>query len=268
MTQDQHSIEGLMALISEYGHCRWSEGSSSATHLDHMGEQRSREEAADLYKQIESYAAHLQQRPLPVREGSADSRALVQAIAGHIDGWRSATFGWQGDADPAKAESNKQRAIQAHAAECMRRISAVFAPSLPVREEPTDEHLESLIENSDGHWKEDVFCIGGPELMELLRAASSPSVQNMGEGETPKDGVDVPVRSGWLPIATAPKDGTRYIAASEYSGHQQIMNQPPNHYPGDWELIDGEWRGEASGFVATHWKPLDPAPGVGGTDGR
>jgi hypothetical protein len=36
----------------------------------------------------------------------------------------------------------------------------------------TDEQAEALIENSGGHWKEDVFCIGGPELMALLRAAS------------------------------------------------------------------------------------------------
>lgn len=36
----------------------------------------------------------------------------------------------------------------------------------------TDAQAEALIEASDGHWKEDVFCIGGPELMALLRAAA------------------------------------------------------------------------------------------------
>lgn len=69
---------------------------------------------------------------VPMTDGVAawaskpDSEALVQAVAGHIDGWRSATFGWQGDADPIKDADNRQRAIQAHAAECLRRIRATL----------------------------------------------------------------------------------------------------------------------------------------------
>lgn len=70
---------------------------------------------------------------------------------------------------------------------------------------------------------------------------------------------------GWRPIATAPKDGTRYLAANEQ--FQTILNQPPNHYPGDWTLIDGEWCGSATGFAATHWKPLDPLPSASGVLG-
>lgn len=50
--------------------------------------------------------------------------AYVRAIAAHIDGWRSATFGWQHDPDPVIAERNKKAAIQAHATECLRRIAA------------------------------------------------------------------------------------------------------------------------------------------------
>jgi tetratricopeptide (TPR) repeat protein len=38
-----------------------------------------------------------------------------------------------------------------------------------------DEVAEDLINESGGHWKEDVFCIGGPELMDLLRSAASAS---------------------------------------------------------------------------------------------
>lgn len=45
-------IEAVMELVSEYGQCRWSEGSSGATYLDRAGERRSREEAAELYAQI------------------------------------------------------------------------------------------------------------------------------------------------------------------------------------------------------------------------
>lgn len=62
------TVEGLMALVSEYGQCRWSEGSAGATYLDRMGESRSREEAADLYKEIEAYAAKLSALPPPPKE--------------------------------------------------------------------------------------------------------------------------------------------------------------------------------------------------------
>jgi hypothetical protein len=40
----------------------------------------------------------------------------------------------------------------------------------------TDQTLEALIEESDGAWHEDVFHIGGPELMALLRRAAVPLV--------------------------------------------------------------------------------------------
>jgi hypothetical protein len=39
----------------------------------------------------------------------------------------------------------------------------------------SDDALEALIEDSGGYWKEDVFCIAGGDLMNLLRAASTAS---------------------------------------------------------------------------------------------
>jgi hypothetical protein len=63
--------------------------------------------------------------PTPQQEGEA----TVQAIAGHIDGWRSATYGYQGDDDPAIEAQNKAAAEKAHAAECLRRIRAALAAS-------------------------------------------------------------------------------------------------------------------------------------------
>lgn len=36
----------------------------------------------------------------------------------------------------------------------------------------SDAQCEALIKASDGYWEEDVFCIGAPELMALLRAAA------------------------------------------------------------------------------------------------
>lgn len=40
----------------------------------------------------------------------------------------------------------------------------------------TDAQAESLIEESGGYWKEDVFCIEGGDLMNPLRAASTSGV--------------------------------------------------------------------------------------------
>jgi hypothetical protein len=61
-----------------------------------------------------------------------DSEALVLAVRAHIDGWSSATFGWQGNPDPMIAERNKGAAIQAHAAECLRRIRLTLGVALPL----------------------------------------------------------------------------------------------------------------------------------------
>lgn len=71
-------------------------------------------------------------------------------------------------------------------------------------------------------------------------------------------------RMKWQPIETAPRDGTPYLAATDR--HAEVMSHPPGCYPGQWSLIDGEWRGCASGFAATHWAPIQlPANGVPGT---
>lgn len=49
--------------------------------------------------------------------------------------------------------------------------------------ELTDEQIETLIENSDGHWREDTFRIDGPSLTALLRAAAkAASADVQGEG--------------------------------------------------------------------------------------
>lgn len=63
--------------------------------------------------------------PLAWRAAMTDNPdAYVRAIEAHIHGWRSATFGWQDDPDPKVEWENRQRAIQEHAAECLRRIAA------------------------------------------------------------------------------------------------------------------------------------------------
>lgn len=168
MTQDQHSIEGLMALVSEYGQCRWSEGSSGATHLDGLGERRSREEAAALYKQIENYAAHLQQRPLPVREGML--REALEAIL----------------KQPQETMSDG-KAVAAMVRIARNALAA--SPSLPVRAAPTPEQIAAGVKAMrDNGWHLDTDELA--QTMPLVYAAMM-GVQNRGEETgTGGDGVN------------------------------------------------------------------------------
>ena len=69
--------------------------------------------------------------------------------------------------------------------------------------------------------------------------------------------------AGWQPIATAPKDGTKYLAYSKDRGYF-VENQPPKFYAGEWDFNEKrkQWRGHAhsDGRSATYWAPLPPAP--------
>lgn len=67
----------------------------------------------------------------------------------------------------------------------------------------------------------------------------------------------------WQPIATAPKDGVKYLAYSDEWGFF-VENQPPKCYAGGWEFNAdrSQWRGHAHSDdrSATHWMPLASAP--------
>jgi hypothetical protein len=60
------------------------------------------------------------------------SSEVAQAIAEHIEGWKSASFSWRDSTDPGIAAQNKSAAIEAHAAECLRRIRLALAFSSAV----------------------------------------------------------------------------------------------------------------------------------------
>ena len=121
MTQDQHSAEWMKEaerLADDYA-------------FDSLSQFRMKKRAALL--------AHLQQRPLPVREG---------------------TVAWMHEfTDPFSGERTQQ----------------------PRKNKPSDFELQP-----------------GDVVFPLF--ASSPSVQNMGEGETGKDGVDVPLAPSTKPM--------------------------------------------------------------------
>ena len=84
--------------------------------------------------------------------------------------------------------------------------------------------------------------------------------------------VDVNVR-GWMPIATAPRDGTPIWAwSAEYGQRETRMEKYGRGSPGfaEWERGDGPlnsgWRwcepihNWASTWTPTHWTPLPEAP--------
>lgn len=70
----------------------------------------------------------------------------------------------------------------------------------------------------------------------------------------------------WMPIETAPKDGTQYLAFG--CGVFFLENRPPNHFPGEWtwNASRNQWRGHAHLSPlndATHWMPLPEPPKEG-----
>ena len=75
----------------------------------------------------------------------------------------------------------------------------------------------------------------------------------------------VPVGDGWLPIETAPKDGTVIIA----TGFNYGESSEPRHYcmarweQGEWREAN-EWNVDSSLAYLTHWQPAPPAPSVDG----
>jgi hypothetical protein len=63
-------------------------------------------------------------------------------------------------------------------------------------------------------------------------------------------------RAGWLPIETAPRDGTRILAGWPHDGWREIVR---------WENNKVGWRGDVSGYWAPKdfapvWQPLPPPP--------
>lgn len=84
---------------------------------------------------------------IPGPAPQADDEQRVQAIDRHLDGWKSATFSWQGDPDPAVEARNQQSAAQRHAAECLRRIRLEFATPAP--QAPQSDTLEASTQDDE-----------------------------------------------------------------------------------------------------------------------
>lgn len=63
--------------------------------------------------------------------------------------------------------------------------------------------------------------------------------------------------TGWLPIDTAPRDGTTVFACDRQMGHRGMV-----HFNGiEWEMVDGLSNTPmGKGFYPTHWMPLPEGP--------
>jgi hypothetical protein len=143
--------------------------------------------------------------------------AYVLAIAAHIDGWRSATFGWQHDPDPVIAERNKQSAIKAHAAECLRRVVAeLHAAGVPTAA------AEGL------HWCQ--WC--GEGVTTFCRGALTPCPKGLAKATA----------SGVMGMDDAQRAEQRKAAAgaldahvAEYLGGYELRGDGGDHTPTEFE---------------------------------
>ena len=119
--------------------------------------------------------------------------------------------------------------------------------------------MEFLVQVSDrkgsecyGPWEDE----NGDQLQDDADAAIA-WINAIGGAAQPSQAVK------WMPIATAPKDGTRYLAYAPDYG-QFVENHPTGHYAGDWVFNESRnhWRGHAHSDdrEATHWTPLGDQP--------
>lgn len=67
----------------------------------------------------------------------------------------------------------------------------------------------------------------------------------------------------WHPIASAPRDGTFFLAwdGTGPSG-LRVVNWPKGCYVGQWEKWKGEWHGSAIMLRFHFWRPLPPLPHI------
>ena len=63
----------------------------------------------------------------------------------------------------------------------------------------------------------------------------------------------------WLPIATAPRDGTRIIVCIDQEVQISVWRRMHNGNE-NWGADDGESVYMAGWFRPTHWMPLPPPP--------
>lgn len=83
-------------------------------------------------------------------------------------------------------------------------------------------------------------------------------------------GAQSPGPSGWMPIETAPKDGTKIallgtLASNPGFGIRACVSRWCEHDEAPYHLRGGGWPWSSPGlsdrFLPTHWQPLPPPPG-------
>ena len=78
------------------------------------------------------------------------------------------------------------------------------------------------------------------------------------------------VTAGWMPIETAPKDGSYLLLWEQYSKTPFVGFWSDGSWPVSHEHVDAEggWDGpiviDVTSMSITHWMPLPPAPSTEG----
>lgn len=131
-----------------------------------------------------------------------------------------------------------------------------------------DELEAVLVEHKDSRNPIAYIEIGAPwenaELVWDVSKGSGLRYRPLFAGQEFHEPLEVPEekvkegRSNWLPIDTAPKDGTLYLASDGES--RWIENRPDGHKSGLYVAKMFGWHGLPSDRTATCWQPLADIP--------
>lgn len=205
---------------------------------------------SDLMRVIDAYAFDYKEQGKlgPTRREVA--RALDEALAAPaVEMVAVAPRGIYGpnDGQPGKPYGDADWIAQNHAAviQFLERSVAAPAAAIDAREQPTDEQLNHVItDHGTGGWQtpNDMRKFARAVLA-LASHPEAPAARPNAAGQ----------EQGWMPIATAPKDGVLSLFCD--MGTSQLRHT----FFVDW-MVSGKFCGDHKHRLATHWMPLPATP--------
>lgn len=206
-------------------------------------------------------------KPLDWTEDSAPGYRLfsAQSDIGHfaygtdVDGnpWSSSPLGIK---DHANEEAAKRAAEKAHHELVVDQAKAIglelsaLEPSA-ARELALEEIIALCRDYGEDSQPDSEYRLACNDIIEAIqerRALSSPDHADAGKVEG----------DGWLPIESAPKDGTEILGWHKVAGPAQTR-----FYDGEWCCVD--WNEDqyiACTWEPSHWRPLPSAPASEGAE--
>lgn len=194
------------------------------------------------------------------RNGDAEAvTPFVEIYTAYVNGyWRITRNGKAGKFIKATGGDDVEAAKAAAQADYSARILSAIETGIPATEPSAARSLalEALAAIADGEGEAQVIA---QQTLQSIRSLSSPDHADAGKVEG----------DGWLPIESAPKDGTRILAAGMKQGPTiEIVsygssgpyNRSTKQYAKGWSCIPGHL------LEPTHWRPLPSAPASEGAE--